>query len=498
MNNIEIPINIDDISALNYIIKIFFISICTYFTFSKIINNKIKLDIKFMIATISMMFISIIIGIIKEKTDSLSSLIYLVLLLSILNSINTKNNIGFSILITTISISINYIIFFMAIILSFIPNLKIGIQNDFISLLLIVAIYITLLVLIFKIKKFKYGLSFLKNNIRNDFFDLLILNVSVSIIALSILITVFDIKIIRKMFFAFIAFSTIMVIAIKKSIDLYYKQKLLIQDLTETKKELQSKNQRIQELEKENLKISKTNHSINHKQESLEHKLDELMLKTEISSELTIKDQINQISNQLTTKIATPELPKTNIEQIDDMLKYMQSECTKNKIDFNLQIKGNIYQMTNNYIPKEDLEILLADHIRNAIIAINHSNNVNRSILVRLGKLDGTYSLYIYDSGIEFEVSTLTTLGITPSTTHKDKGGTGMGFMNTFDTLNKTKSSIIINEYNKPTKENYTKSIMIKCDNKNEYKIFSYRAKEIEKTDPNNRLILIDTSKKEI
>ena len=406
--------------------------------------------------------------------------------------------IGNSILINTISISVNYSIFIFSVAISFIPNVILNIKNNYISLSSIIIIYGIIINLFFRIKKFKYGFLFLKEKLNNEYINALILNVSIILIFSYIILENYNKIFTSSIGISFILFSIIMFITIKKSLNLYYKQKLLIQDLTETKKELQSKNQRIQELEKENLKISKTNHSINHKQESLEHKLDELMLKTEISSELTIKDQINQISNQLTNKIATPELPKTNIEQIDDMLKYMQSECTKNKIDFNLQIKGNIYQMTNNYIPKEDLEILLADHIRNAIIAINHSNNVNRSILVRLGKLDGTYSLYIYDSGIEFEVSTLTTLGITPSTTHKDKGGTGMGFMNTFDTLNKTKSSIIINEYNKPTKENYTKSIMIKCDNKNEYKIFSYRAKEIEKTDPNNRLILIDTSKKEI
>lgn len=494
---LEFMLVIQDINIIIYIIKIFFINIFTYYTIIKMLDRKeISKREKTIFIVISIL-ISILIGITKYISNVIISNICLILLLSILYSKTSKCKIGNSIILNTISLGINYCILFISTTISFVPNVLIQIQNDYLSLLLIICIHFSLLYLFFKIKKFKHGFLFLKKENNNEYFDILTLNISIIILFSSIIFTNLDSSVPRSLFIGFILFLIIMFVTIKKSIELNYKQKLLIQDLTETKKELQSKNQRIQELEKENLKISKTNHSINHKQESLEHKLDELMLKTEISSELTIKDQINQISNQLTNKIATPELPKTNIEQIDDMLKYMQSECTKNKIDFNLQIKGNIYQMTNNYIPKEDLEILLADHIRNAIIAINHSNNVNRSILVRLGKLDGTYSLYIYDSGIEFEVSTLTTLGITPSTTHKDKGGTGMGFMNTFDTLNKTKSSIIINEYNKPTKENYTKSIMIKCDNKNEYKIFSYRAKEIEKTDQNNRLILIDTSKKE-
>ena len=171
------------------------------------------------------------------------------------------------------------------------------------------------------------------------------------------------------------------------------------------------------------------------------------------------------------------ELSKTGILEIDDMLKYMQSECIKNNIEFRLQIKGNIYEMINNYISKEDLSILIADHVKNAIIAINYSENINKSILVRLGKINKIYSLYIYDSGIEFEKETLSNLGKIPSTTHADNGGTGMGFMNTFDTLRKYNASLIINEYNKPSNDNYTKSIVIKLDRRNEFTINSYKDK---------------------
>ena len=131
--------------------------------------------------------------------------------------------------------------------------------------------------------------------------------------------------------------------------------------------------------------------------------------------------------------------------------------------------------MINNIINKDDLEILLADHIKNAIIAINHTDNANRSILVRLGQIDENYGLYIYDSGVEFETEILKNLGKKPSTTHADEGGTGMGFMNTFDTLRKCKAGLTIEEINEPSKDNYTKAIIIKFDNKNEFKVKSYR-----------------------
>ena len=201
-------------------------------------------------------------------------------------------------------------------------------------------------------------------------------------------------------------------------------------------------------------------------------------MKNETAEEIDIKDRINNIQSEL-NKNTIVQLKETGIEQIDDMLKYMQSECTKNKIDFDLKINGNIHHMTNKYVEKETLEILLADLVKNAIIAINYSKNINKSILVKLGIIDGVYSVYFYDTGTEFNKETLLNLGKKPSTTHADNGGTGMGFLNTFDKLKKYKASITINEYGKPCEDNYTKYIAIKFDNKNEYQIHSYRFAEI-------------------
>ena len=50
-----------------------------------------------------------------------------------------------------------------------------------------------------------------------------------------------------------------------------------------------------------------------------------------------------------------------------------------------------------------------------------------------------------------------------------------MGFMNTFDTLNKTKASFIINEIGKPCEDNYTKVLIFKFDKQNEFKVNSYK-----------------------
>ena len=263
---------------------------------------------------------------------------------------------------------------------------------------------------------------------------------------------------------------------------------MLVKDLEETKAELEEKNTRIKELENEIIKSGKKSHSISHRQDILEHKLEELNMKSEIS-EMDIKSRIEKVGKDI-RKEPVIVLAKTGIAEIDDVLDYMKSECVKKKIDFQLQLSGNIYKMINNYVSKDELEILLADHIKNAIIAIEYSNNINKSILVRLGRLDGTYGLYVYDSGIEFEKETLLKLGKKPATTHKDSGGTGMGFMNTFDTLRKHNASFIIEEYGKPVTDNFTKVLKFKFDGKKEFKICTYRKEEIEKQDKEKTLVV--------
>lgn len=479
MNSVNFMLQIPDISKIVYFLKICFMSTVTCYTAYKLTDNIIMFKKKLIKIIIINIVISYITTIIRYIFNLFISDICLIFILGCMQSIINKQKIGYSILLITIALAINYIILFLTTVLTFPINIFYNIKNDYINLMLIIIIYLILICLLFKIKKFKHGFLFLKRNIENEYIEIWVLNISSIILFSSIIFNSSNFQITRKLFIGFIIFSIIMFITIQKSLQLYYKQRLLVQDLEETKKELEDKKKEIKQLEQENLNFSKTSHSIAHKQKALEYKLNELALKNEIAEEIDVKNRLNNITKQISEEPEI-EIPKTNISEIDDMLNYMKSECIKNKIKFEVQLNGNIYQMINNHITKEELEILIADHVKNAIIAVNYSNNSNRSILVRIGKIDGQYSIYIYDSGIEFEINTLHKLGKIPSTTHKESGGTGMGFMNTFDTLKKHKASITINEYGKPVKDNYTKVIMIVFNKKDEFNIISYRQKEIE------------------
>ncbi len=469
------------------VIKIFFIILCTYFIELKIMNKVISNKINMIVFGLF-----IIIAIISELFKVLYGFIYyimcLILILGIIISKIVKINIGQSILTTTISLSLSYVLFFLAVQLSFIPNVLLNIKSNLLSLVIILIIYNILNYLFLKIKRFSKGIVFFQEKLKNEYTDVLVVNISIITLFCIILISNYKQVVTSNLGFSIIIFSIIMFITIQKSLQLYYKQKLQEREVEEIKEELKNKDKEIEELAKENLKLNKKNHSIAHKQKSLEYELEQMIINNQIEDGNHVKDKIESLSKEMQNETVNIELTKTGTNEIDNMLKYMQSECEKNKIDFQLQVNGNIHHMVNKHIEKEDLEILIADMIKNAIIAINHSENTNKSILVRLGLIDGAYSLYVYDSGIEFEIDTLINLGIKPSTTHAKDGGTGMGLMNTFDTLKKYKASLIIDEYGKPANDNFTKVIKIVFDNKNAYKIESYRKKDIQEKDVNKRV----------
>ena len=471
---------LDKIEFIVDIIKIYIITILTYYINLKLINSKIDITVKEVICMfIYMFFVAIMSKAIKEVFGFLYGVVFMEILISAYISKVAKSDIIHSMIITAISLSINYIFLFISIFLSFLLNIFVKIQNEYINMYIIILIYVLFIYWFSKIRRVNSGIAFLEKRIENQYLEIFILNISVIILFCITILSNYNVITSNIFGIYIIIIFIIMFITIQKSLQLYYKQRLLVQDLEETKKELEDKKKEIKQLEQENLNFSKTSHSIAHKQKALEYKLNELALKNEIAEEIDVKNRLSNITKQISEEPEI-EIPKTNISEIDDMLNYMKSECIKNKIKFEVQLNGNIYQMINNHITKEELEILIADHVKNAIIAVKCSNNSNRSILVRIGKIDGQYSIYIYDSGIEFEINTLHKLGKIPSTTHKESGGTGMGFMNTFDTLKKHKASITINEYGKPAKDNYTKVIMIVFNKKDEFNIISYRQKEIE------------------
>lgn len=383
-----------------------------------------------------------------------------------------------SFIISFISLCLNFGIYLFSVVLYYIFSTLINLDTSNYSLIIIFVLYALLINLFLKSHKLKYGITYLNKHSENNNVDLIFINFSIITLLLFILLPQINYYLTVNFILLLLSYFVLMSISLYKSFSLYYKHNLLVKELNDTKLELEKKDKEIERLEKENLEFSKTSHSIAHKQRVLEYKLNQLQLNTEFTNELDLSDKLKEISDTYSSNVTNLTLPKTGIENIDDILEYMQSECTKNNINFELQLNGDIFSMVTTVINKEKLEILLADHIKNAIIAINSSENINKSILVRLGLINDIYSIYFYDSGIEFDENVLSSLGKEQITTHKDIGGTGCGFLNTFDTLKEFNASLEINEISAPCKDNYTKSIVIKFDGKNDFTINSYKKQE--------------------
>lgn len=472
-----------DSNLINMTIKIFTINILNYFIFFILINQRINSFLKFsiivlfsIITTISYLMLSLYME--KIVVTIIIFLLQLFLLKKALK--NKKASISVENLLSN---AIEYFLYAIASIIEFVFSVILNIKNSEINFLIISIINIILVYLLSKTKRLKYGITFLQEKFKDQYLDIIIINISAVVMLSYCLFGNYDSIVTKQILLTFIVVSIIMIIMIQKTLTLYYKQKLLHQTIEDYKTEIADKDKKIKELSDEKYKISKLNHEFYNRQKALEKKVADYVnnVSVETANELAITEQIADLSKEYSSKLEdikhSDKLPTTEIEEIDDMFKYMQSECKKNNIEFKLQINGNIHHMINQIIPKDKLVTLIGDHLRDAIIAINSSNNSFKSIIAILGKADEFYEFCVFDTGIEFELETLLALGTKPITTHKDTGGTGYGFMTTFETLRETKGSLVIEEKHKMSENDYTKAVRIIFDGKAQYRISSYRMK---------------------
>ena len=406
-----------------------------------------------------------------------------------------KENI--SIFITNlVANAITYIIYTLATIIEILPLTILNINNNFCNFILITLISIILFYIFSKIKRIKNGMKFLRDTKSQEYVEIIAINISIAVIFVYTLFGNYYGNLTRHILISFIILGTIMFVMIQKTLVLYYKQKLLEKTMADYENEIKQKDEKIKVLSEEKFKISKINHEFYNRQKALEMTVNDFINNTnmEVGRELAITNKINSLSKEYSNKMKSikqvEKLSLTGIEEIDEMFKYMQIECIKNNIDFKLKIEGNVYPLVNNIIEKDRLVTLIGDHLKDAIIAINFSKNKFKSIIAILGIKNNCYEFCICDTGIEFQIETLLKLGLEPVTTHKETGGTGIGFISTFETLKKCNASLIIDEKHEESNNDYTKSVTIKFDGKSQYIIKSYRADKIKDKAEDDRIII--------
>lgn len=485
------------IDYLNIFVKYLFINLLTCYICFKISNLKLS-NLKSKLITIAICITISIIFTFCSKSFYPSYIIILsYFVLSFLYYSITKYKIYYSIVVTFVSLTLTIILYVISIFTILFICMPFSYLNKQSPIILIFTMLLELLLvfLIFRIKRFKNGFSFLKNK---EYSYTIVLFLSVVVVLLFTAIGNYISNFINEFSLLGLTFILLsMFLWIKEKITLHYKN-LLARDTIQNLQNKLDEQLHINETMKDEIeKLSVINHKFSSRISALELYVEKLSCNLHNNTELTndileakklTKGLSVEFSNEMQITFKNNFLiNQTGIVNIDNILEYFELECRNKNISFNVIVKSNIEYAVRKSIPLNLLETLIADTVKNSIIAINYSTNKNSKILVQFDAID-CFEFRIYDTGIEFEIDTLIKLGKEQITTHKSNGGNGIGFITTFETLNKTNGSFIIEEY-KNDESQYSKCLIFKFDNKKQYIIRSYRAEEI-KRKSNNELII--------
>lgn len=485
------------IDYLNIFIKYFFINLLTCYICFKISNLKLS-NPKIKLITIAICIIISVIFTFCSKFFYPSSIIILsYFILSLLYFYITKYKIDYSIVVTFVALTLTIILYVISIFTILFICMPFSYLNKQSPIILIFTMILESLLVffIFRIKRFRNGLSFFKNK---SYSYILVLFLSGIVVLLFTTLGNYISNFINEISLLGLTLILLsMFIWIKEKITLHYKS-LLVKDTIQNLQNKLNEQIYINETMKDEIeKLSMINHKFSSRISALELYVEKLSCNPhnniEVNNDIKEAKKLTkslsiEFSNEMQTTLKNNFLiNKTGIINIDNILEYFELECRNKNISFNVIVKSNIEYAVNKSIPLNLLETLIADTVKNAIIAINYSTNKSSKILVQFDATD-CFEFRIYDTGIEFEIDTLIKLGKEQITTHKSSGGSGIGFITTFETLDKTNGSFIIEEY-KNDKSEYSKCLIFEFDNKKQYIIRSYRAEEI-KEKSNNELIV--------
>lgn len=495
----------EQLNFINNTLKYIFISIMTFFIFAKSINYTNITKKQIIISVVTSILLGLLYAFMIKTFPSVVVIATLILLISIVICIIARLPFGYTILVTFLAITMGLSCFTFSMLISTIildlPFIDLDYQNP-LRLLVCILIETPLIIKFFNINRFKNGFSFLKNKDKLNNFSI------IGLVLSGMLIMFYSVLKTNRNYllwtigipgFALIIIGTF--IWIKRNITLDYQDRMKNRKIENLEKELADKEKINAELTEEIKSLTMINHQYNSRIKAAKQEIEKLAFafkngtNTEFSTELSeVTKLVNNLSSEYSNKVNSvlkysKPLPKTNVKGVDSILEHMKLEATKKNIDFDLKVNCSVKHLIEKFISQSELETLISDHVKDAIIAVGYSESTPRSICVIFDIIDNCYRFSVYDSGIDFEIDTLVNLGLDAITTHKDDGGTGLGFLTTFGTLDKCKASLVIDEINFKN-SNFSKSVNIIFDGKHEYIVRSSRTEEIKKIDKNSRIIL--------
>ena len=262
----------DKIDIINNIFKFFFINMCIYYIFFKIIDLKNKNCSVLFFIVISSIFIAISDVVILKYTKSTFFLLIFHVVYPIIFSIIINAKYNYTIVPVTISIVIAYTIYIISVVISGIIMYKIHISsNNPINIILISCIETFFVYYLFKIKRFKNGFNFLKNTNRIESIGKFSFFLSIIVILIFAILHSYINLITSSLLFMFTIFmATFFTIWIFYQITKRYKENMKNRTIELQKIEIDEQLENIKELKENNLKLSTVIHKYNNRLSALE------------------------------------------------------------------------------------------------------------------------------------------------------------------------------------------------------------------------------------
>lgn len=269
---------------------------------------------------------------------------------------------------------------------------------------------------------------------------------------------------------------------IRRSITAHYRERLQLKTEEHYQQLLAESEEKNCQLSKSNEFLAKVVHRDNHIMSALNQSVDAYFQNGDKGFRDDLLREIQTLAKERGELIETEQrnlkiLPSTGSLLIDGAIGDLYIKASAKGIDFDLTVSAPLTEIIGKYISQTDLQTLICDHIKDAVIAVNAEDNIHGKILVTLSVNGGNYEISIFDNGVAFETDTLAKLGTERITTHADSGGSGIGFMTTFETLRKSYASLIITEFENKTP--FSKSVTFRFDGATSFIILSYRAEEL-------------------
>ena len=267
-----------------------------------------------------------------------------------------------------------------------------------------------------------------------------------------------------------------MFIWVRSNITKYYKAKLRDRDAARYLAELETNREELERLRRTNELLAGVVHRDNHLFSTIKAAADNAQNTEEIAEDIRvlIRERGELIEKEVQK---TALMPETGDRMLDCALHTLALKAVSKGIGLSVNTAAPITEIIGDKLCRTALQTLISDHVKDALIAVGANGGKNGKILLNFALDSGEYTITIFDNGVPFDIATFDRLGRERVTTHADWGGTGTGFMQTFDTLRSCGGSLVITEFAEG--QPFSKSVGFRFDGKGRFIIQSPRADKI-------------------